>query len=551
MMNDNHACAVLLNTVSIQKYIFASNKLKENLGASFLVQDIYESFLQETLEEVFQCGKLDLYAWKTHPEQEVFEQYPDLPFDIGYIGGGNALLFFQEEEQAEKFLKAWTRLLLVKTPGLTTAAACDNKFDLNNFKDSMRSLAEHLQKNQVRYIPQTVLPAHGITGQCRRSGFSMEAWHQPKVKDEPGEYVSSATKAKLGVVDDENSAKKKLLALLGNLVTEKEITDEIDKLGQSPGEDSHIAIVHIDGNSMGKRFKNTETLADRRRLSATVQQATKQALRALIRTIKHQIAHIRKEFHLSRAETGEEILPIRPIIVGGDDITFVTDGRLGIYCAEIFLKAFEEQTVSDGKALNACAGIAITKSKFPFSRGYELSEELCRSAKKRRHDELNEDNKTSWLDFHIAYGGFSGVLKDIRTNHYQQVQDEQHQEQSGLLFRPYLLNNATEEFGFDALVERAKHLKYRADGSANFPNLKIKELRTVLTQGEVATSLFIAEQKYRGRVLPQIQGRSYEHSGFEDGKTPYFDMIEFLECYPDFALKDKTTREVMHENIKA
>jgi hypothetical protein len=164
MMNDKHVCAVLLDTVSIQKYIFASNKLKENLGASFLVQDIYENFLQESLDEIFQCGKLDLDAWKKHPEREVFQQYPSLAFDIGYIGGGNALLFFKEQGDVPKFINAWTRRLLVKTPGLTTTAAFDDKFDLENFKDAMRKLAFRLKENQVRYLPQSVLPGHGITG---------------------------------------------------------------------------------------------------------------------------------------------------------------------------------------------------------------------------------------------------------------------------------------------------------------------------------------------------------------------------------------------------
>jgi hypothetical protein len=312
--------------------------------------------------------------------------------------------------------------------------------------------------------------------------------------------------------------------------------------------------VHIDGNSVGKRFQHAETLEDRRRLSKTVQKATENALRALIRTLKQNIEHIRTELHISRAESGEEILPIRSIIVGGDDITFVTDGRLGVYCAEIFMKAFEKQPVHGDEPLSACAGIAITKTKYPFSRGYELAEELCDNAKIRRHQYAQENNlnddKSSWLDFHLAYGGFSGSLRDIRQDHYQQVWNEQtrRMDPRGLLLRPYLLNNSTEEFGFDALVENTKHLKYCADLNPNFPNLKIKELRTVLTQGEIATKLFIEEQKYRGRVLPQIQGHSYEQNGFENDETPYFDMIEFLECYPDFALKHKTTREVAHEN---
>ncbi len=41
--------AVLLDTVSIQNYIFRSNRLRENLGASYLVQDIYRKCLVKAL----------------------------------------------------------------------------------------------------------------------------------------------------------------------------------------------------------------------------------------------------------------------------------------------------------------------------------------------------------------------------------------------------------------------------------------------------------------------------------------------------------------------
>ncbi len=41
----NNIFAVLLDITSIQKYIFESNKLKDNLGASYLIQEVYNSFL--------------------------------------------------------------------------------------------------------------------------------------------------------------------------------------------------------------------------------------------------------------------------------------------------------------------------------------------------------------------------------------------------------------------------------------------------------------------------------------------------------------------------
>jgi len=65
--------AVLIDTVSIQKFIFSSNRLKENLGASYLVEQIYQGMLTQALEEVFGHSPggnvLDKWdSWKSEPQ---------------------------------------------------------------------------------------------------------------------------------------------------------------------------------------------------------------------------------------------------------------------------------------------------------------------------------------------------------------------------------------------------------------------------------------------------------------------------------------------------
>jgi hypothetical protein len=211
------------------------------------------------------------------------------------------------------------------------------------------------------------------------------------------------------------------------------------------------------------------------------------------------------------------ILPLRPIIIGGDDITFVSEGRLGIWLAKIFLEEFQKQQVSDGKPLTACAGVAITKAKYPFYRGYKLSEDLTRSAKDARK---KANDNGSWIDFHIAYGGFSGELKEIRENHYKTPL-------VNLVLRPYKIDDLNE------LLKGVANLKN------NFPRSKILELRSVLYSGENEQKLFLEEIKTRGLQLP---GYKEDFNGNEivvGEKTPYFDMIELMEFYPKFALNGR------------
>jgi hypothetical protein len=268
---------------------------------------------------------------------------------------------------------------------------------------------------------------------------------------------------------------------------------------------------------MGKRFQKTKTLKDIRQLSVNIEKATRNAFKHLLENIIAKWSDPENKIQLSNRDD-KIILPIRPIILGGDDVTFVTDGKLGIYFAKIFMEKFEEEM---DNTLTSCAGIAVIKTKYPFYKGYSISEELCRSAKGKRN-KIND--KGSWLDFHISYGGFSGSLDEIRKEHFNVSR-------GNLLFRPYKIKS-DEKYGFDILIKNTVNLK-------EFPNSKIHELRMILTRGKEAGMLFIEEQKYRGNILPEIKDKMYKDRLFVDEKTPYFDMIELMEVYPEFELCGK------------
>jgi hypothetical protein len=512
----NQVYGVLLDTVSIQRYIFSTNNLKENIGASRIVEDIYDSHLKEAIKKLFSSSDDSYYkAWENEPEKITILECSS-SFEIGYIGGGNALLFFKEEEKAKEFIKYWTMRLLIHCPGLIPACAIE-KIDFNDFSRSLKNLFKQLAENKSSFVPQTVIKRHGITAECPNTGYSAEIWCE-KLPEEKKNYISSVSNAKIMAAEEANKKLQEILKDLG-FADEYTFTDEIDKLGQTKREESHIAIVHIDGNDMGKRFQSLNDLVSLRKLSKSVREATLNTFKEMLKKLVEKIENgeIKDEdINLQKDEKGKTILPLRPIIIGGDDITFVSEGRLGIWLAKIFLEEFQKQQVSDGKPLSACAGVAITKAKYPFYRGYKLSEDLTRSAKDGRK---KANDNGSWIDFHIAYGGFSGELKEIRENHYKTPL-------VNLVLRPYKIDDLNE------LLKGVANLKN------NFPRSKILELRSVLYSGENEQKLFLEEIKARKSPLP-----SYKNfDGNEivvDEKTPYFDMIELMEFYPKFALNGR------------
>jgi hypothetical protein len=533
--------SVLLDTVSIQQYIFSSSKLKDNIGASFLVEQVYHKFLRDALIKTFKHKTKKeivdvLRAWYQNPDQININNTTDF-FEVGYIGGGNALVLFNEIDRAKFFIKEWTRSLLVIAPGLVTANAMNKQFDPEKAKQGLKQLVERLEENKNKYIPQTVIQRHGITAECSRSGYSMESWLNA---GEDSAYISDVSMAKIAASRYANRClENKFKESLETPELKLCFSDKLEDLGHRKKEDSHIAIVHIDGNEMGKRFKEKTTLPEIRKLSIGLTDKTEFCMKYLIETITKHFEDVQtalgydtdeKRKNYPTKQQGKPVIPLRPLVIGGDDVTFVCNGKLGVYLAKLFLEKFTEKDFM-GKPLSACAGIAITKEKYPFYRGYELAEQLCTGAKRER---LKKESMDSWLDFHIALGGFSGTLEEIRSSHYQV-------DQGSLLFRPFYINDPGER-NFNIFIKETSAF-YDKDTSRmpkkenKIPRSKWMKLRDILYQGDAATQSLIEEFNARGLKLPKLGEAGYHEKVWENSKTPYFDMIELVEFYPSFELK--------------
>ncbi len=532
--------AVLLDTVSIQDFIFRSNELRENLGASCLIEEVYSEFLVHGLTKVTNINLED--------EQRNLNLWEDLDsskydiskrFNYGYIGGGNALLFFENEKYASEFIKEWTKILLINVPGLTTAVALEVfSEDEPEFRKKLDDLFEKLKKNKNEHIPITLLPRHGITTECHSSGESAEVYNLRSKA-----YVSAGTNARIEAAKrSKEEQKKKYKALFGK--EQYCFTNELDQLGGISGEDSHIAIVHIDGNDVGERFKKAKSLNDIEKLSKLMKKTTEKAFEEVIRVTIKNYDNIMLSLGFDpeskdpqrqypKNKNNEKILPIRLIILGGDDVTFVCDGKLGIFFAKIFIEAYEKSKGVHNEKLTACAGVAIIKTKYPFYRGVSLANELCGNAKKVRKDPDKGDLNSSYLDFQISLGGVIGGLHKIR--------DTYDVPQGNLLYRPFKITSKElfDENSLDVFLEMTWRLKFKINGESHFPNNKINELNEVLTLTEEAARKFVQHEKLRKRELPEIQGHHYGETLFENGLTPYHDIIEILHFYPDLILKDE------------
>ena len=425
----------IVDLTGIQNYIFGSNRLSDNIGASYLAQAATDSWVHKLLPQA----------------DMALEDAPKSLAEIVYSGGGNAVILFRELAAAKKFAKEYSEKLLCAAPGLDAVIA-HYEFDwetdalggTNGVLSSAQYKLAQLKRNRLRNTP---LAGLGVTLNCRATMMPAVAWDTPYGSQET-RPISAEIAAKNNLTLHKQ-ADTRLKTYLGwdqpeQPITKYSLTNQLDQLGRSYGESSYIAVVHADGNGMGKRIKklierydspqtNRECVTKLRAFSQAVEQASKTALMNTMNILATKLyllvdrqnqsieAPLANDEQLwadfieaiSPNKIYPEIFPVRPLIFGGDDVTFVCDGRLGLALATTYLIEFERSTQDILKeTIYASAGVAIVKAHYPFARAYQLAEELCKHAKSQT------DIDRSMLDWHIAATGISDELSAIREREY-------------------------------------------------------------------------------------------------------------------------------------
>lgn len=525
--------AVLLDTRSIQKYVFGCNKLKTNTGASYLVDKIFRSIMDDVLDKAGfrNCVK----NWQENTELKM-QSDSSVDCEIAYIGGGNMLLLVRkgdtEEEilqQCRRIVSAWTEKLLVEAPGLKTGAAV-GMMDLDKFQDSLNKMYRQLKENQNNIIPETDLPYTGLTLECDYTGKTSNI----RYVDDRSRMVSFEFMAKMNAFDEASEhMRKKYRDVLGS---EYDFCSDIENIGYKEGE-SYISIIHIDGNNMGVKFNACSKMQERKKLSARVARIVDDSFCELTKFIISEYDSYSKVLDMNvLCSDSRKILPIRPIIIGGDDITFICPGRMGLIYADRFIRdvANSEDLLEDdlynelrkkhpenkkiSRKLSCCAGVAIVPAKYPFFRAYELAEQLCGAAKKK-----SREDDGCYLDFAILHGEISAELEQLRRQQYEAVEGKLH-------YGPY---NVTDETAGNAYIKNLLALAKELQDKV--PSNKIKKLRDVLHEDMHSIEIFLENCEEMCDLLEHMTGKDHvsaedfwEKDG-EDIRTRFIDAIEIIK----------------------
>lgn len=287
---------VIVDTVQIQSYIFGSNRLRENIGASHLIASATGAWALEVVRSVVPHSNVtgDLTLDDTG---RIDDPGGGLDAEVLYSGGGNVVALFRDNTHAKAFIRQLSRKVLEHAPGLQLVIASQEFTWIGSLAAAVQATFAKLAKEKQSRILSNPLLGLGVTVMCRSTALPAVGVTTVIAGDPTSTYPASAEiLAKLDVAWPRDGQRSEADRRLHRLIPPPEGFDYpsgFDDLGRTFGEQSYIAVVHADGDGMGKRIQqigeqhlnpgqNREYITALRGFSSAVEQAARAALGTVV-----------------------------------------------------------------------------------------------------------------------------------------------------------------------------------------------------------------------------------------------------------------------------
>lgn len=501
-----------IDVLGVQRFVFLSNRLRDVVAGSYLVD------------------------WSTSKEGALKGLISVPTRRILMAGGGNAIVETTgSEDDAKSFAAKYSRALHDEVPGLEVAVV-HKEYTSGNLARALNEIQIELARAKTERTPSVPLLGLSVTAPCRETGL-------PATGFDRNEPATPLSKLVLKRRQRENEARTHWQAYLDKWEP-FEFPLEFDDLGRTVGETSLIGVVHIDGNGVGEKIKNwlnkqaaapDDTVRQHYlEWSSRIDELGKQALQAAVDRLCLRIESTNKNGDEVRKVAGKPpqlgfelkrnwFLPLRPILLGGDDLTFVCDGRVALDLAVTALRTFNGSIPHLGD-ISACAGVAIVAVHTPFARAYQLAEELCASAKQRMREKNNEGCA---LDWHIGTCRPGESLKEIRDRNYK-IPD-----QPSLTCRPYMLGSDRDEqetwtwLSYTLLGDGKTSLR---QGEWAKRRNKVKAFASLAREGPNSISNALKAWKLQNKEL-RLPEPIADNGFIAQERTPLIDALELLDLH--------------------
>lgn len=388
----------------IQTYLFAVPRLRTILGANALIGETLRQRLGAAAADAgaalpatsrvperlirWQCGLLadtgEEEPWRTWSADD-----PKASYEKGILtrDGGHFQALFATEKQVETFLQAAATLVGKYLPGVMTSV----QVDCWTVADGQPDLGQGKWVELPWPRAPACLPLFEMPGSkvCEWSGQgegtrsievnkkSPVAWVSPLVEQQ----WNAGTRFREGRTHDVVGLLQKLqrLPCRGNGWRDAEDLTQL-----AGGKGRYLALVHIDGNGVGKRTPQQGGGKDQPPSQTFQDWLNHEA------TVEAFFASMRQQVRLALVETltatfataAPGITPYQLLMLGGDDLLLVCQAEFALPFVVHYAQALRAKPLSDRDALDIGAGVAISQPSFPFHALHALAEELASSAKR-------------------------------------------------------------------------------------------------------------------------------------------------------------------------
>ena len=416
---------VVLEVGGIQKYILSTGKLKEMIGGSELI----ESLSAKYLDDFAKSKQLTVLKEIRKPvDNEI------LPLQRN---AGAMHLLFPSEAKGREFLQKFGLKLLADFPGLPIFGALEEcEFTSSGIREAKFKLSNKITDQRNKYPTSTGMQLLPICAEAPLDG-------EPAIgkvcygKNSSGEIISLSSKTKRN-----EELLKRSRERLREIEPDKDNKANLrwsDDLEEIACGSEKIAFIHIDGNDLGIRFRQElENISDKETAEdKTGQQSSSEdryqnainvikTMSALSNTVKETTTAAFKKglseclkHTRSTDSKGELLVPARPLVLGGDDVTVVIRADLALYFIDAFVKEFERYSNQElGKKdpkdkLTVGVGMVVCPTGYPFLKAFDLSEELVKNSKKLT---ALMGNRPSSMDYIVITNDTENDIDSIRAH---------------------------------------------------------------------------------------------------------------------------------------
>ena len=461
---------VMLQTNSNQPFIFSSPRLREQIGASFEIT-LLSHWVKEEAKELLSLKKLPSSFWVSDSSGKVIVRFtetdgdpkelakrlirevtlraltdaPGLDVTGVFVKTSSNTVCADDLQKLDRVFLEYSlnrRPALARFPqfpflerGSESALPASRKLSEDDCRE-MRRYARETLKVPLLTDDDTNFSPPTQTDQDAQDSLSLpsrvkRAWSRSARRLQLQEVVSRWSP------DDPNTWPKEIERLNEDPFQLEGAFQDLPQAANSQGtlaSLSSVGVIHIDGNGvgaimrdLGEAFNTVEGDLSNLKPAAywreenpctsdennIFQWFIMEVNYRLDGIVKEAVARSWADVEYLANDDDIDLVPVVPVLVGGDDVTVYTDGRYAIPFAEAYIHHYEELTEKDellkqlavvagakeAGPLTASAGVAIVGRNFPFHIAYDLAEELVSRGKKL--GKKKREVPCSTINFHV------------------------------------------------------------------------------------------------------------------------------------------------------